>query len=73
MDFGEVITLAQGRDSGAGTMMCGQGWTFRERCENYLGCKMSGHLDLLCVRERGNGCGYKIVPGLWLELPHEKC
>lgn len=21
------------------------------RCVNYLGCKMSGHLDLLCVRE----------------------
>lgn len=30
------------------------------RCVNYLGCKMSGHLDLLCVREWGNGCGYKI-------------
>lgn len=40
--------------------MYGQGLIFRERCENYLGCKMSGHLDLLCVREWGNGCGYKI-------------
>lgn len=52
--------FVQRRSSGACTVMCGQGWTFRERCENYLGCEMSGHLDLLCVREQGNGCGYKI-------------